>query len=281
MSVKVKNLCFTYMKKMPGETSALKNVSLEIKDNSFVTIIGHTGSGKSTFIQHLNGLLIQDSGTIEIGNFVLEPTKRRKKVHELRKHVGVVFQFPEYQLYESTVEKDVASGPRNFGLKKEDALKKAHEYLLKVGIKEEYFTRSPFELSGGEKRRVAIAGILAIEPDILVLDEPTAGLDPVGQEEIINLLLKLKEEGKTIILVTHDMELVERYADQVIVFNEGEVSFDGTPSELFSEDRSELKIEVPLLYQFAKELNSRGYHFDMNEIRSIDDLVRMIKEQKK
>ena len=187
MSIKVSNLFYTYAKKTPNEHLALNDVSLEIKQGDFVSIVGHTGSGKSTLVQHLNGLLVADSGLIEIDDFTVYPYKQRrknKKLHSLRKHVGVVFQFPEYQLFEETIVKDVAFGPKNFKVKEKEATEIAKKALLSVGIPETYFERSPFELSGGERRRVAIAGIFALEPDIVILDEPTSSLDPLSESEI-------------------------------------------------------------------------------------------------
>lgn len=282
MSIKIDHLSYSYLKKTPNEVLALDDVSLEIESGSFVSIIGHTGSGKSTLIQHLNALLIADKGNLVVDNFVVYSGKKKNKnIKELRKHVGVVFQFPEYQLFEETVEKDVAFGPRNFGIKKEEAIKKAHAALKSVGLNEEFFERNPFDLSGGEKRRVAIAGILAIKPDILVLDEPTAGLDPIGQEEIMNLLAKMNNEGKTIILVTHDMDLVLKYTSRAIVLKDGKVVFDNTPMELFKEDREEFSIEIPTMFKYVKLLNEWGYHIKNEEIRSVDDIVKAILKEKK
>ena len=281
MSIKIENIFFSYLKKTPNVSTALNGVSLDIQSGEFVAIIGQTGSGKSTLIQHLNALLTPDKGTLQVDEYVIHSGKKKNKnIKALRKHVGVVFQFPEYQLFEETVEKDVAFGPRNFGVKKEEALKKAHDAILSVGLDESFFTRSPFDLSGGEKRRVAIAGILAIEPDVLVLDEPTAGLDPIGQEDIMALVKKLHGEGKTIIFVTHDMDLVMKYASRAIVMQDGKVVFDGTPSELFSENREEFAIEIPLLYRYIDELNKKGYKIDIKNIKSVDDLVLAIKERK-
>ena len=280
MSIKIDRLSYTYLKKTPSAVLALDDVSLEIPEGKIIAFVGKTGSGKSTLMQHLNGLLIGDSGHIQIGEYELIGGKRKNKnLKQIRKHVGVVFQFPEYQLFEDSVEKDVAFGPKNFGLKEKDALEKAHKALLSVGIKEEYFTKSPFELSGGEKRRVAIAGILAIEPDILVLDEPTAGLDPLGQKEIMNLVKEFNKEGKTIILVTHDMDLVAEYADIVYVMKDAKVVFTGTPAELFSKNREDLSIEIPRLYQMVEILKEKGFDIDSSTIRSVDDLVRQIKEK--
>ena len=282
MSIKIENLFYSYLKKTPNVSTALNGVSLNINDGEFVAIIGHTGSGKSTLIQHLNALLVADSGSLQVDEYVIYAGKKKNKnIKALRKHVGVVFQFPEYQLFEETVEKDVSFGPRNFGVNKEEALKKAHEALISVGLDESFFTRSPFDLSGGEKRRVAIAGILAIEPDVLVLDEPTAGLDPIGQEEIMSLAKKLHDEGKTIIFVTHDMDLVMKYADRAIVMDDGRIVFDDTPAVLFSENRENFSIEIPLIYRYIGELNKKGYKIDIRNIKSVDDLVLAIKERKK
>ena len=282
MPIKIENLFYSYLKKTPNVSTALNGVSLNINDGKFVAIIGHTGSGKSTLIQHLNALLVADSGSLQVDEYVIYAGKKKNKnIKALRKHVGVVFQFPEYQLFEETVEKDVSFGPRNFGVNKEEALKKAHEALLSVGLDESFFTRSPFDLSGGEKRRVAIAGILAIEPDVLVLDEPTAGLDPIGQEEIMSLAKKLHDEGKTIIFVTHDMDLVMKYADRAIVMDDGRIVFDDTPAVLFSENRENFSIEIPLIYRYIGELNKKGYKIDIKNIKSVDDLVLAIKKRKK
>ena len=284
MSIKVSNLFYTYAKKTPNEHLALNDVSLEIKQGDFVSIVGHTGSGKSTLVQHLNGLLVADSGLIEIDDFTVYPYKQRrknKKLHSLRKHVGVVFQFPEYQLFEETIVKDVAFGPKNFKVKEKEATEIAKKALLSVGIPETYFERSPFELSGGERRRVAIAGIFALEPDIVILDEPTAGLDPKGQKEIMNLLVKMNQEGKTIILVTHDMDLVLRYTNHVFVLKDKELVFSGTPIELFSHNREDLSIEIPPLFTFARMLKKKGLDININDIRNVDDLFEQIQKEKK
>ena len=282
MSIKVQNLFYTYQKKTPNEHLALKDVSLEIKQGDFVSIIGHTGSGKSTLIQHLNGLLVADKGEIEIDDFVIHGGKKKnKRLHELRKHVGVVFQFPEYQLFEETILRDVAFGPKNFKIKDEEAKEIAKKALLSVGIPESYFDRSPFELSGGERRRVAIAGIFALEPDIVVLDEPTAGLDPLGQEEIMSLLVKMNQEGKTIILVTHDMDLVLRYTNKVFVMKDKEIAFSGTPLELFSENREELSIEIPPLFTFAQMLMKKGVKLNIQDIKDVDSLFKQLDERRK
>lgn len=281
MAIKINHLSYTYLKKTPNEVEALNDISLEIPEGKITTIIGHTGSGKSTLIQTLNGLLLPTSGTVEIGNFVVSSDKRKnKKIKELRKHVSIVFQFPEYQLFEETVEKDVAFGLKNYGFKEDEAIKKAHEALNKVGLDESFYKRSPFELSGGEKRRVAIAGIIAIGPEVLVLDEPTAGLDPVGSKIILDLVVDLNKQGKTIILVTHDMNIVMNYADHVVVMNDGKIAFEGTSSKLFSGDVSNYSIEIPLLFKFCQSLKEHNVDIDIDSIRTVDDLINQLKEQK-
>ena len=275
MAIKVSDLFYVYNPKSPNATEALNGVSLTIEDNSFIALVGETGSGKSTLIQNLNALLLPNKGQIEVDDFIITPKKNKNKnIKQLRKHIGLVFQFPEYQLFEETVEEDVAFGVKNFGIKGEEALEKAHKALLSVGLNETYFKRSPFELSGGEKRRVAIAGILAIEPDILVLDEPTAGLDPKGVQELMSLVVKMHQDGKTIILVTHDMDLVLEYCQKVFVLNKGKLAFEGNPNQLFALNNEELAIEVPALYELARKLNDKGLKLDIENIRSVDDFVK-------
>lgn len=281
MQIKISNLSYTYLAKTPNEVEALHNVSLDIPEGKITSIIGHTGSGKSTLIQTLNGLLLPTSGEVRVGEFVVTNKKKKnKKIKELRKSLAIVFQFPEYQLFEETVEKDVAFGLKNYGYKEVEAIKLAHKALEEVGIDKSFYKRSPFELSGGEKRRVAIAGIIALNPDILVLDEPTAGLDPKGSKIILNLINKFNKEGKTIILVTHDMNIVLNYSDFVIVMNDGKVAFEGTPSDLFSGDISTYSIDVPELFKFVKLLESKGIKLDISKIRSIDDLISQLKEKR-
>ena len=275
MAIKVSDLFYVYNPKSPNRTEALNGVSLTIEDNSFVAFVGETGSGKSTLIQNLNALLLPSQGQIEVDDFIITPKKKKNKnIKQLRKHIGLVFQFPEYQLFEETVEDDVAFGVKNFGLKGEEALDKAHKALLSVGLDESYFKRSPFELSGGEKRRVAIAGILAIEPDILVLDEPTAGLDPKGVHEIMSLVEQMHKDGKTIILVTHDMDIVLKHCQKVFVLNKGQLAFEGNPNQLFALNNEELSIEVPALYELARKLKDKGLKLDIESIHSIDDFVK-------
>lgn len=281
MQIKISNLSYTYLAKTPNEVEALHNVSLDIPEGKITSIIGHTGSGKSTLIQTLNGLLLPTSGEVRVGEYlVTNKKKKNKKIKELRKSLAIVFQFPEYQLFEETVEKDVAFGLKNYGYKEVEAIKLAHKALEEVGIDKSFYKRSPFELSGGEKRRVAIAGIIALNPDILVLDEPTAGLDPKGSKIILNLINKFNKEGKTIILVTHDMNIVLNYSDFVIVMNDGKVAFEGIPSDLFSGDISTYSIDVPELFKFVKLLESKGIKLDISKIRTIDDLISQLKEKR-
>ena len=281
MGIKISNVFYTYSPKSPNKTLALNNVSLTIEDHSFVAFVGETGSGKSTLMQNLNALLVPSEGEINVDEFVITPkAKKNKRIKELRKHLGLVFQFPEYQLFEETVEKDVAFGPKNFGLDEKTALEKAHQAILSVGLDETYFQRSPFDLSGGEKRRVAIAGILAIEPDILVLDEPTAGLDPKGVNDLMSLVCKMHEMGKTIILVTHDMDVVMKYCEKVYVLKRGQLVFKGNPYQLFALDNEDLSIEVPILFELARKLKQKGLKLDIENIHNIDDFIKQYLEAK-
>ena len=282
MPINFKNVFYTYSEKTPFRHEALKDVSLSIKDGSFTCIVGHTGCGKSTLIQQLNGLLIPTSGSVDVNGYHIEKkSKSLRKLHDLRKEVGVVFQFSEYQLFEETIEDDVAFGPMNFGVKKEEALKIAHKCLETVGIPESYYKKSPFEISGGEKRRVAIAGILALQPKTLVLDEPTAGLDPRGTKYILELFKKLNEEGTTIIFVTHDINIVYEYATDVIVMNEGKVVMETVPEKLFAEDVEQYSLETPLIQKTVNLLLAKGMKLDVSKIHSIEDLVKEIARVRK
>lgn len=279
MAIEIKNLRYVYLPKTPNAQVALDDVSLTIKEGSFSAFIGRTGSGKSTLVQHLNALLLPTSGELFIDDFHIVSKKRKNKnIKKLRKHVSLVFQFPEYQLFEDTVEKDVAFGLKNFGVKEKEAIEQAHKALLSVGLDESFFKRSPFELSGGEKRRVAIAGILAINPDILVLDEPTAGLDAKGASDVMSLVEKMHEDGKTIVIVTHDMDLVMRYCDTVYVLKDGKLAFNGPVEELFDEIEESSAIEIPPLYLLAKKLKDRGAPVDIKRIKNLDDLINQAKE---
>lgn len=236
MSIILDKVNYVYSEKTAYEIQALKNVSLKIEDGEFIGVIGHTGSGKSTLIQHLNGLIQATSGGIYYnGQDIYDEDYDRKA---LRGKVGLVFQYPEHQLFETTIFADVCFGPKNQGFSKKEAELKAFTALRSVGLPEDYWYRSPFELSGGQKRRVAIAGVLAMEPEVLILDEPTAGLDPKGRDEILNQVAKLhKERHMTILLVSHSMEDVAKYVERLIVMNQGSVMFDGTPKEVFAHYR--------------------------------------------
>ena len=231
MSFIINHLSHIYGEKTTLEVKALDDVSMKIADGEFIGLIGHTGSGKSTFVQHLNGLMKATSGQILYnGEDIYDKSYDRVK---LRYHVGLVFQYPEHQLFEESVFKDVCFGPKNMGLSEKEAELKAYEALKKVKLPDEYFYVSPFDLSGGQKRRVAIAGVLAMQPDVLILDEPTAGLDPTGRDEILELIKELHEGGKTIILVSHSMDDVANYVERLLVMNRGKLVMDSSPGEVF------------------------------------------------
>lgn len=236
MQIKFESVNHIYNANTPMEQRALYDINFDIKDGQFLAIVGHTGSGKSTLIQHMNGLLKPSSGSITIGEKVIKPDEKNKGLKEIRQYVGLVFQFPEYQLFEETVEKDIMFGPMNYGVSEEEAKVRAHDVIKMVGLDESVLSQSPFNLSGGQMRRVAIAGILAMNPDVLVLDEPTAGLDPQGQHEMMEMFNTLhKQYHKTIILVTHDMNLVAEYAEEMIVMHRGVMKLKGTPQQVFKE----------------------------------------------
>lgn len=278
MSIRFEQVFYTYSPNTPFEFEAIKDINLEIKDGSFTCLVGHTGCGKSTLIQHLNGLFVPNSGRVVIDEFINEKKNRkmRKKSLDLRRKVGLVFQFSESQLFEETVLKDVMFGPLNFGMKKEEAVEVAKDSLKLVGLDESFYEKSPFDLSGGEKRRVAIAGVLATKPDILVLDEPTAGLDPRGTKELLNLVKKLNELGTTIILVTHDINIVFEYATDVVVMDKGEIVKIATPGELFSEDVEQYSLETPFIQKAVRQMIDSGVHLDVNNIKNLETLVEEI-----
>lgn len=244
---------------------ALDDICLQIPDGQFIGIIGHTGSGKSTLVQHLNGLLKPSSGAIYFNGQDIGDEDFNKK--ELRSKVGLVFQYPEHQLFEITVFQDVCFGPKNLGLSQKEIELRAYSALKQVGLEDEYFYQSPFELSGGQKRRVAIAGVLAMQPEILILDEPTAGLDPKGRDEILGQIAKLKEEtGMTIVLVSHSMEDVAEYVDRIIVMNKGKVMYDDAPKAVFSHYREleEIGLAAPQVTYIVKEMQQAGFPVEGN-----------------
>lgn len=277
MSITCKNLSHIYGKNTPFEYYALKNVNLDIQVGSFTAIIGQTGSGKSTFIQHINALLLPTDGQITIDKYTISSKEKPEKLKQLRKKSGLVFQFPEYQLFEETIEKDIIFGPMNFGTSEEEAKEIAKKVIKMVGLDESYLQKSPFDLSGGQKRRIAIAGILAMDPDILVLDEPTAGLDPQGIREMMDLFKSIHQLGKTVILVTHDMNHVLEYCNEVIVMNEGCVERKGKVKDVFkdSDYLLNLGIDLSLITNMIIDLNKKGFQLDTS-INNIDDLVEAL-----
>ena len=263
MGIALENVSFTYQEGTPLASTALSDVSLTIEDGSYTALIGHTGSGKSTILQLLDGLLVPSQGSVRVFDTLITSTSKNKDIRQIRKQVGLVFQFAENQIFEETILKDVAFGPQNFGVSEEDAEQIAREKLALVGIDESLLNRSPFELSGGQMRRVAIAGILAMEPAILVLDEPTAGLDPLGRKELMNLFKKLHQSGMTIVLVTHLMDDVAEYANQVYVMEKGRLVKFGKPSDVFQDVvfMEEVQLGVPKITAFCKRLADRGVSF--------------------
>lgn len=282
MDIRFKQVGFAYQAGTPFEMRALHDVSFSVKDGSYVAIIGHTGSGKSTILQHLNALLKPTEGIVELGDKTIDSTTGNKDLKPLRKKVGIVFQFPEAQLFEETVEKDIAFGPKNFGVSEEEALKIAAEVVKTVGLPEGVLKKSPFDLSGGQMRRVAIAGVLAMKPEVLVLDEPTAGLDPKGRLEMMEMFYKLNKEQKmTIVLVTHQMNDVSDYADHVIVIESGNVVKEGSPKEVFS-DASwllEKQLGVPTTLAFVEKLKEKGWSTDKMPL-TLDELADAILEER-
>lgn len=255
---------------------ALTDINLEIPDGQFIGLIGHTGSGKSTLVQHLNGLLKPTSGEIYYNGADINEEGFNKK--ELRSKVGLVFQYPEHQLFEIDVFSDVCFGPKNLGLEKKEAELRAYTALKQVGIADEYFYQSPFDLSGGQKRRVAIAGVLAMKPEVLILDEPTAGLDPKGRDEILDQIAKLREEtGMTVILVSHSMEDVAKYVDRIIVMNKSRVLFDDVPKEVFRhyKELEEVGLAAPQITYIMQELKAKGLNVD-TDITTLEEAKEAI-----
>ena len=282
MDICFKQVGFAYQAGTPFEMRALHDISFSIEDGSYVAIIGHTGSGKSTILQHLNALLKPTEGVVELGEKTIDSTTGNKDLKPLRKKVGIVFQFPEAQLFEETVEKDIAFGPKNFGVSEEEALKIAAEVVKTVGLPEDVLKKSPFDLSGGQMRRVAIAGVLAMKPEVLVLDEPTAGLDPKGRFEMMEMFYKLhKEQNLTIVLVTHQMNDVSDYANHVVVIEAGSVVKEGAPKEVF-DDASwllEKQLGVPTTLAFVEKLKSKGWNTTKMPL-TLEELADAILEER-
>ena len=272
MSIKIENLTHVYMPKTPFEKKALDNVNLVIEDGEFLVLIGHTGSGKSTLIQHLNGLLEPSSGRIIVDDIDL--TNKETKLTDIRKKIGLVFQYPEYQLFEETIEKDIAFGPNNLGLSQEEVSNRVKKSMEMVGLDyETYKDVSPFDLSGGQKRRVAIAGVIAMEPKVLILDEPTAGLDPKGRDDILEQIKILHEKYKmTIVLVSHSMEDVGKLAERIVVMNKGKFTLTGKPAEIFKEVETleEIGLAVPQVTYLMRALKEKGFNVS-DEVFTVEE----------
>ncbi len=280
MSIVIKDVSYTYGIKSPYEKKAISNINLTINDGDFLGIVGHTGSGKSTFIQHLNGLIKVQEGEIDVFDIKLTNAKKPKPdLRALRANVGMVFQYPEYQLFEDTVYKDVAFGPKNLGLDEKEIDSRVKEAIELVGLNyEDIKDRAPFELSGGQKRRVAIAGIIAMKPKVLILDEPTAGLDPNGKEQILELITHLKENcSPTIIVISHDIDEITRFATRLVVFNKSHVAFDMPMKELFKHQQElvEMGLDIPLAVKVANDLRARGVAIS-DEVVTVKDLLKEI-----
>ena len=278
MDIRFNEVNFAYQANTPFETRALYDVNFAIPSGKYTAIIGHTGSGKSTILQHLNALLKPTTGTVSLGERIVDAQTSNKDLKPLRKKVGIVFQFPEAQLFEETVEKDIAFGPKNFGVSEEEANQIAKETLKIVGLPEDVLQKSPFDLSGGQMRRVAIAGVLAMQPEVLVLDEPTAGLDPKGRKEMMEMFSSLqKEQGITIVLVTHQMNDVSDYADYVIVCEKGTVVKNGTPEEVFADAHwlQEKQLGLPFTIQFVEKLKAKGFSTEERPM-TLDQLADLL-----
>lgn len=280
MPITIRHLSFTYSAGTPYEKKALENINLQINEGDFLGIIGHTGSGKSTFIQHINGLIKPQTGEIEIFDLKLTPEKRPKvNLKALRSSVGMVFQYPEYQLFADTVAKDVAFGPKNLGLPSEEVEKRVKQAIEMVGLDYEAVKdRAPFELSGGQKRRVAIAGIIAMQPKMLILDEPTAGLDPFGKEQILNLIKYLKTHcSPTIVVISHDIDEITRFANRIVVFNDSHIVYDEPMQQLFKHSRQlqKMGLDIPRAVKVVNSLRARGV--DLGEdIVTAEDLIKAV-----
>ncbi len=286
MDIKLQQVSYAYAKGTPFEKYALFDVNITITSGTYLAIIGHTGSGKSTILQHFNGLLKPSTGQVHIGERIIEAGKKAKELKPVRQKVGIVFQFPEHQLFEETVLKDIMFGPMNFGVSEEEAERRARELIQLVGLPEDVLEKSPFDLSGGQMRRVAIAGVLAMEPEVIVLDEPTAGLDPRGQKEIMDMFYSLhKERSLTTILVTHSMEDAARYADELVIMHEGHSVMTGTPRELFNDTEAlkQYRLELPRIVKFQrrieKMLSIRLPKVCLTEEELAAEVARIVKER--
>lgn len=276
MDITLQNVEYRYQANTPFERLAIEDVSIDLPAGTFLAIIGHTGSGKSTVLQHLNALIKPTKGTVKIGDTMITSQKKQKNLKQVRQKVGIVFQFPEHQLFEETVEKDICFGPMNFGVSEKDAKERARRAIKQVGLSEDILTKSPFELSGGQMRRVAIAGVLAMEPDVIVLDEPTAGLDPRGRQEIMNMFSTLHQERRlSTVLVTHSMEDASRYADEIVIMHKGKVERKGKPVDIFSnpERLLQLGLDVPEVVKLQHKLEN-AFGQKMNKTcLSMDELA--------
>ncbi len=280
-NIEVKNLTYTYSKKTPYEKIALKDINLTINEGDFLGIIGHTGSGKSTFIQHINGLIKAQDGEIKVFDINLTQKKTKPDLRKLRQEVGMVFQYPEYQLFADTVEKDIAFGPKNLKLPAEEIKNRVRLAMDAVGLDYDYYkNRSPFDLSGGQKRRVAIAGVLAMKPKVLILDEPTAGLDPIGKRQILNLITNLKNTiTPTIIVISHDINEITQYCNRLVVFNNAKIAFDLPINELFthSEELLNMGLDIPLCVKVNNYLKANNIKLDGDIITPQDLITAIIK----
>src|SRR5690625_4275394 len=281
MDITFENVSYTYQPKSPFAHQALKDVSFHIPSGTFTAIVGHTGSGKSTLIQHLNGLVSPTEGKVKIGNFTLSNDEKPKNMNDLRSRVGVVFQYPEHQLFEETIEKDIAFGPQNFDVPADEIKRRIKEIMPQVGLADKFLERSPFDLSGGQMRRVAIAGVLAVQPEVLVLDEPTAGLDPRGQKEIMDMFHQLHQQQKlTTILVTHSMEDALKYADHVIILNKGKLYMEGKPLDVFTqrETLQNVNLDVPEVIRFLQQFEQKFGKEIPYQYQSISEIAHSIKD---
>lgn len=282
MKIVIKNISQEFLSGMNTKFKAIDSISTEINQGEFIGVIGHTGSGKTTFIEHLNCLLVPSEGEIIIDNKVVKKSWRKiKNIKDIRKKIGIVFQFAEYQLFEETIEKDIIFGPMTMGATKEEAKEIAKEIILEVGLPIEYLSKSPFQLSGGQKRRVALAGIMAMKPDFLVFDEPTAGLDPSGAKDILELFKKMHNNGKTIIIVTHDLDNVLEYTDRTLMLCNGKLVKDGPTIDVLEDTNFliEKGLEPPKLLAFANELRKKG--MPIGKVKTIDNLADEINNYRK